>query len=229
MIIYQLKNGYRYNSDTLMLYDFLFKLKPKGKVLEVGAGSGVLGLLLARDLPNTQITMLDIQKQNIELCIKNSNENEIKCNIIEADYTNFKSDERFEFIVSNPPYYHDGVKKSQNEHLNISRYSSNLTLDKFIQNSSSHLKPHGSLVFCYDAKQLMYISHLLLESKFSMTKLSFIYPKKGKSAKIALIEAKKSSKSLCDVLESIYLSDEIGYSKEASLIFKRANLQSVDL
>ncbi|PSM51280.1 tRNA m6A37 methyltransferase [Campylobacter blaseri] len=229
MIIYQFKDGYRYNSDTIMLYHFTKDLKPKGKILEVGAGSGVLGLLLARDLKDSNVTLLDIQKENINLCIKNSKVNNIECEIIEADYKSFKSNERFDLIVSNPPYYHDGVRKSENEHLSISRYSSNLSLENLIKNSSSHLKSHGSLVFCYDAKQLMYISHLLLENKFSMTKLKFIYPKKGKSAKVVLAEAKKSSKSLCNVMESIYLSDDSGYSKEAYRIFKEANLESVDV
>ena len=50
MIIYQLKDGYRYNSDTIMLYNFIFDISPKGDILEVGAGCGVLGLLLKRDL-----------------------------------------------------------------------------------------------------------------------------------------------------------------------------------
>ena len=52
MIIYQLKDGYRYNSDTIMLYNFIFDISPKGNILEVGAGCGVLGLLLKRDLKN---------------------------------------------------------------------------------------------------------------------------------------------------------------------------------
>jgi len=46
MIITQPKNGYRYNSDTMFLYDFIREGGVRGEVLEVGCGSGVLGLLL---------------------------------------------------------------------------------------------------------------------------------------------------------------------------------------
>ncbi|CZE47829.1 tRNA1(Val) (adenine(37)-N6)-methyltransferase [Campylobacter geochelonis] len=229
MVISQFKDGYRYNSDTIMLYDFALSLKLSGEILEVGSGSGVLGLLLKRDLKNTLITMIDIQDENIALSIQNSRENSLSCDIIQADFSKFKSDKRFDHIISNPPFYHDGVRQSQNKHLQISRYASNLSLENLISNSSSHLKSHGSLVFCYDAKQLMYIAHLLKQSKFALTKLKFVYPKKGKSAKLALIEAKKSSRSLCEVLENIYLSDENGYAKEAHEIFKKANLTSKDV
>ncbi|MSN97011.1 methyltransferase [Campylobacter sp. FMV-PI01] len=226
MLIYQLKDGYRYNSDTIMLYDFALSLKPKGEILEVGAGSGVLGLLLKRDLKDINLTLMDIQEQNIILCKKNALENGLECKILHADFSNFKSSKRFDFIVSNPPFYHDGVIKSKNSHINISRYASNLSLEILISNSNSHLKPHGSIIFCYDAKQIMDVIYVLRKNKFCLTKLKFIHPKSKKSAKIALIEAKKSSKSLCEVLESFYLNDDFGYTKEADLIFKNLNLKS---
>ena len=39
MIITQPKNGYRYNSDTMFLYDFIREGGVRGEVLEVGCGS----------------------------------------------------------------------------------------------------------------------------------------------------------------------------------------------
>lgn len=229
MVIYQLKDGYRYNSDTIMLYNFALEINPKGEILEIGSGCGVLGLLLKRDLKNSNLTLMDIQEENIELCKLNSKKNLLNIDIIHDDFKDYKSDKRFDAIISNPPYYHDGVIKSENSHMSISRYSSNLSLQKLIQNSSTHLKSHGFLIFCYDAKQIMEISYLLVKNKFCMTRLKFIYPKVGKKAKVALIEAKKSSKSLCMVDEGFYLSDENGYTKEALKLFKKANLESKDI
>ncbi|NLY04255.1 MAG: methyltransferase [Campylobacter sp.] len=229
MTLYQLKDGYRYNSDTIMLYKFALELNLRGEILEVGAGCGVLGLLLKRDFSHLNLTLMDIQEENITLCRKNSVKNSLPCDIIHADFGNFKSEKRYNTIISNPPFYHDGVIKSENLHLSISRYSKYLNLRDLISNSSSHLKPCGSLVFCYDAKQLMDIAALLEKSKFRMTKIRFIHTKIGKSAKIVLIEAKKNSKSLCDVGESLYLSQGDGYSTEVREIFKKANLKSIDV
>ena len=62
MILAQLKSGYRYNSDTLVLYDFISSsLKNfSGRILDVGAGCGILGLLLKRDFKNSSLSFLDI-------------------------------------------------------------------------------------------------------------------------------------------------------------------------
>ena len=49
MVLYQPESGYCYNSDSLFLYDFVNKLNPKGDMLDVGAGCGIVGLLCARD------------------------------------------------------------------------------------------------------------------------------------------------------------------------------------
>lgn len=229
MILYQLKDGYRYNSDTLMLYKFAISLNLRGDILEVGTGCGVLGLLLKRDLKNANLTLMDIQKDNVALCQKNALVNEISCEILEGDFNSFKSSKRFDTIISNPPFYHDGVIKSENSHLSISRYSNNLSLKSLISNANSHLKPNGNLILCYDAKQLMDIVVLFDEFKLRITKLKFIYPKIGKNAKVVLLEAKKNSKSLCDIEMPFYLSDEFGYTKEASEIFKSVSLESRDI
>ena len=59
MKIYQLKDGYRYNSDSVFLYNFIREFGVFGDVLDVGAGSGVVGFLLKRDFANINLTSLD--------------------------------------------------------------------------------------------------------------------------------------------------------------------------
>lgn len=229
MRIFQLKEGYRYNSDSLFFYHFLSNLKINGEILEVGAGSGVIGLLLKRDFDEIELDLLDIQEKNIELMEKNRDENSLKCGVILADFSEFKSKKRYDFIISNPPFYHDGASKSENLHKNISRYSSNLELEDFIRNANSHLKPKGILAFCYDAKRVAEILYLLKLYKLNLTKIQFVYPKIGRSATLVMLEAKKSSKSLCDVLEPIFVFEGKNFSKKSSEIFKKAGLISIDL
>lgn len=42
----QLSDGYRYNSDSLLLADFVLEMGIKNQVLEVGSGCGIIGILL---------------------------------------------------------------------------------------------------------------------------------------------------------------------------------------
>ncbi|WP_170018976.1 methyltransferase [Campylobacter sp. RM16190] len=228
MRLMQPKKGYRYNSDTMMLYDFVSKTKPKGKVLDVGCGCGILGLLLKRDFASINIDLLDIQEPNINLAKQNADSNSIEANFITADFSNFKSDKRYDLIVSNPPFYHDGSKRSENEHIKISRYNEFLPLENLIKSSNSLLKPHGAFVFCYDAKQLSEILICLKKYKFTPSRLCFIHPKATIEANLVMIEAKKSSKALMKILPPVFVFENDKYSEVASEIFARANTLSED-
>ena len=43
MLLYQPQSGYCYNSDSIYLYDFISSFNPRGRMLDVGAGCGVVG------------------------------------------------------------------------------------------------------------------------------------------------------------------------------------------
>lgn len=226
MKLFQPKDGYRYNSDTIMLYNFITKLN--GEVLDVGCGCGILGLLLKRDFEKISLTMIDILKKNVEISIKNSNNNLLEANIINGNFCDMTESLKFDFIVSNPPFYHDGALKSENIHINFSRYSSNLSLENFLDKSYKLLKPKGTIFFCYDAKRIYEISFLLYKLKFTLNRMQFVHPKVTKKSKLVLIEARKNSKSLCEILPPIFVNCDNGYSDQAKEIFAKADLLSVD-
>lgn len=229
MRLKQPKIGYRYNCDTMMLYKFASEARLKGDVLDVGCGCGILGLLLKRDFKDIRLDMLDIQESNVNLARRNAEENELEAGFINADFTKFKSEKRYDFIVSNPPFYHDGVKKSDNEHMKISRYNEFLPLESLIKSANSLLKPNGAFIFCYDAKQLSEILICLKRYKFNPSKLRFIHHKVGVEANLVIIEAKKSSKALMKILSPVFVFEGDGYSQAAKEIFAKADTLSEDL
>lgn len=219
--LYQLQNGYRYNSDTLFLYDFIGS-KLKGDILDVGCGCGILGLLVARDR-KLNLKGIDINPLNVKISQHNAMINGIDAEFITGDFAEFVSESKFDFIISNPPFYHSGVTKSQNDHIASSRYADSLSLEKFLASSNRNLKPKGVLYFCYDAKQIGHILALLSRFKLNLTKLKFIYSKSGQNAKLALFEAKKSSRSMCEIAAPLIVFDGDEFSVEAREIFKKAN------
>ena len=230
MILAQLSSGYRYNSDTLVLYDFIRSNLQNfsGRVLDVGAGCGILGLLLKRDYKNASLNSLDILQINGEISKFNACQNGLDMEFINADFANFKDGEKFDLIVSNPPFYHDGAKESLNEHLRAARYSRSLDLRDFIAGANSLLAPRGTLIFCYDAKRTAEILTVLKEFKLTPTRLKAVHPRRNKEAKLILIEAKKSSKSLMKISPPIFTFEGESYSAEAGKIFARADAKSED-
>lgn len=221
--------GYRYNSDTMMLYDFISRMNLIGEALDVGCGCGILGLLLKRDFSKVGFDLLDIQESNISVAKENADINALDVNFITADFTEFKSEKRYDFVVSNPPFYHGGVKRSENEHIKISRYSDYLPLESLIKSANSILKPRGSFIFCYDAKQISEILIYLKKYKLTPATLRFVHSKATNEANLVMIEAKKSSKALSKILPPIFIYDGKEYSREASEIFAKADTLSEDL
>ena len=73
MFLYQPTSGYCYNSDSIFLYDFIGRLNPKGTLLDVGCGVGIISLLLSRDFDiethiiDKQKIMLDYAELNFRL------------------------------------------------------------------------------------------------------------------------------------------------------------------
>lgn len=220
--LYQLENGYRYNSDTLFLYDFISASKLRGDILDVGCGCGILGLLVARD-SSVILKGIDINPINVQISQYNASVNGITAEFITGDFSEFKSEIKFDFIISNPPFYHSNVIKSPNSHIAKSRYSNSLSLEQFLASCNRNLKPKGVLYFCYDAKQIRDILVLFDKFKLNLTKMKFVYPKINQNAKIVLIEAKKSSKSMCEILPPLVVFDGDEFSIETKEIFKKAN------
>ena len=72
--LYQTKKGYRFSIDSILLGHFASK-KAEGKVADLGTGSGVLPVILARHQKVESITGIEIQKELAALAEKNISHN----------------------------------------------------------------------------------------------------------------------------------------------------------
>ena len=225
MILYQPKNGYCYNSDTMFLYDFISRFNIKGKVLEVGGGCGVLGLLIKRDFPKIDLTIVEKQKIMIEFIKKNLKENDIEANIVEGNFLDIKANKEFDFIISNPPFY-KGTLKSENEIIKIARYEENLPMKEFFKKVNLVLKERGEFIFCYDAKRIDEII-LNMPKPLKIIDIRFMHPRIDKSATLVMIRAKRHAKSFVNIHPPLIGFEGDSYSKEAEKIYKKASTKSV--
>lgn len=232
MVLYQPNNGYCYNSDTHFLYNFivqnLYKFKNvHGEVLDIGSGSGILGLLVSREYEKLNLNQCEIQKSFQELSQINARCNKLDANIYKGSFLDLEFDKQFDMCVSNPPFYHSDVIKSENENLKIARYNDSLPLRAFIQKVSKVLKSNGKFFFCYDVKQLDEIIALLKEYKLNIESLQFVHPKKDKSATLVLVYARKNSKSLLNVLAPLAVFNKEDFTQEVMDIYKKSSTHSI--
>lgn len=99
----------RFETEELVDYtkkEIIKHFSGKASILDVGTGSGVIGITLKKELYDCNITMVDISDEALTLAKENAKE-------LDADVKIYKSDmltevinkyESFDVIISNPPY-----------------------------------------------------------------------------------------------------------------------------
>jgi len=227
MLLYQPESGYCYNSDSIFLYDFINRFKPKGRVLDVGAGCGIVGLLLARDHSGVLLEAVEKQPAFAEYALINARVNNIAYHLHHSDFLDFTPQLKYDFVISNPPFYPEGVQKSQNEMLYYARYNIHLPLDAFFKKVSQVLKPHSHFIFCYDASQLGEICVALERVKMRVVTLQFVHPNRAKGASLVMIHARNGSRSSMQILPPWIIYEGTQETKETQALFKKANTQSI--
>ncbi len=79
------------------------------------------------------------------------------------------------------------------------RYSHHLPIDKFIEKVKKILKPRGSFIFCYDAKQIDNILFHLIKNRINPEVLRFVHSKIDRNSKLVMIKARLGSKSMLEI------------------------------
>lgn len=77
---------------------------PVPRIVDIGTGSGAVAVALAHALPGTQITTIDISETALDLACQNAKRNNATVRFLHGDLLAPVAGERFEIVVSNPPY-----------------------------------------------------------------------------------------------------------------------------
>jgi release factor glutamine methyltransferase len=80
------------------------------RIVDVGTGSGVIAVALAKKLKNAQVTAIDLSTDALKVAQENAERNDAQVRFLEANLLAPVAGERFDFVVSNPPYVPDVEK-----------------------------------------------------------------------------------------------------------------------
>ena len=148
-------------------------------IIDLGTGSGVIGLTLEKKVSTKSVDLIDISKEALEVTHINCEKLSSKANIIESDM--FSSvEKKYDVIISNPPYIKteeeiESIVKENEPH--IALYAGPNGLDcyqKILENIKDHMKERCLIAFEIgytqkeDLKQL--ISKYLPTSKVEVKK-----------------------------------------------------------
>ena len=133
----------------------IFKNHESPKILELGTGSGIISIVLQKELSNPDITAVDISEEALNIAKMNAEKHEISdIRFVVSDWFSEIMNEKFDLIISNPPYV--DRSKLSNEELfgidmepEIALYSENdgrSDLEFIIKKSPDYLKDGGWLI-----------------------------------------------------------------------------------
>lgn len=121
-------------------------------LLEIGTGSGCISIALKKELPNINISAVDISSKALNVAINNALENNCKINFIESDL--FQNvDGKYDVIISNPPYISydekiEDIVKNNEPHLALYAENNGLYFyEKIISQSSKYLNKKNIIAF----------------------------------------------------------------------------------
>ena len=147
---------------------------PLDKMLDIGAGTGLLSLMLAQQ-KDCNIDAIEIDQNASEQAKENIESSDWKNNIkiINQSLQEFKANFEYDFIFSNPPFFEDDLLSDDNKK-NQAKHHSSLTLKKLMHFFSLHLKINGAGALLIPYHRLEYLKLLLNDFNFGITHLTLV-------------------------------------------------------
>jgi len=211
--IIQAKDGYRFSIDAVLLENFI-SAKRLHTGVELGAGSGIISILLASRLKGTKIISVEVQKPLAERARRNVSLNKLddRIEIVANDMRALKKmfpANTFDFVFSNPPFRKPKTGRlSKFEERAVARHEIEITLPDLIKTASYLLKHSGRFYLIYHPFRLAELVELLRKSKLEPKRMRFVHSKKGDEAKMVLIEAAKGSGTWLKIDPPLYLYEK---------------------
>lgn len=154
--------------NTLLYIDKIF-LDKNLKVIDLGTGSGCIGITLKLKNPSFDVTLLDISKEALEVAKQNASSLNAQVKLCQNDMLE-NLEEKYDIIISNPPY----IKENE-------------PIEEIVKNNEPHLALYAGI------DGLDYYRKILKEAKYRVKNRFLLAFEIGETQKDAIIELAKLS------------------------------------
>lgn len=228
-IVYHDKCAMKVGTDGVLLGAWA-DISSSKNILDIGTGTGLISFMLAQRLSyNCSIDAIDIEENAITQTNENINRNAISC--IKAHHSSLQdfvknASEKYDLIVSNPPYFTSSLQ-APNYERTLARHNDSLSLKELICLSNSLLTDDGkmSIVYPYQDKDVI-LAYAELCGLYS-TRLTYVKGEASKPYKRILVELSKKQQSLQES-ELIIEESRNNYTNEFKALVKDFYLKIPD-
>lgn len=222
--IWQHKHGYRFSIDAVLLALFARPHAQGARVLELGAGSGVVSMILAHKAPEValpkEIVAVELQNSLAGLAQKNIEENQKAAliKVVQEDLKRVPTPETgklFDLVVSNPPYFplDSSAEEVTSEERAIARREVNASVSDVLSCAARSLHAKGSLALVYPAPLLPRFFAALAATSLRLIAWQPVYSLPKQDATLALLLCKQptgKNPPPLSVMPPIFLSNNDG-------------------
>lgn len=202
--IIQNNDGFCFGIDSVILSDFAKNIKENSDVVDLGTGTGILGLLLCGKTKLRTITGIEIQEDVAKMAERSIKLNELEnrfkifnVNINSVFKENLLKKNKFDVVIMNPPYKELGSGiTNENKSKLIARHEITATLEDFVKTAAALLKDKGELYIVHKPERTVDIITKLRENKLEPKELKVVYSRKDTDASLILIKAVKGRKEI---------------------------------
>ena len=202
--------AYKHSIDPILLADFVTAQKGD-RVIDLGTGSGVIALTLAKRFKDIEIVGLELQESLVKIARENviARRSGLNIEIIKGDIRDVKSmfdAEYFDIVAGNPPYRkaNDGRINPDREKA-IARHEIKITLSEFLKAGRYLVKNLGSVNIIYHPYRLTELLSTMTENKITPKRIQFVHPKIDSKAEMVMVEGIKNGKSELMVMKPMIL------------------------
>ena len=194
------EKGLKITEDAILLSEFMKKyfsrkrknLKVGKSFLEIGAGQGIISLLLSELDIISKISAVEIQEEVFAALKKNIEINDLNGKIIPINKNIKNVNGEYDFIFSNPPYKKTSSgKMPENEMERISKYEILLTLEELILEIRRLLKNYGEFFVVVPNSRLNDVFQCIYENRLNVLSVKV---NKYKKVDLVVVHGKKGGK-----------------------------------
>jgi tRNA1Val (adenine37-N6)-methyltransferase len=219
--VIQPRKGYRFSVDSILLARFA-QIRKSDRVLELGAGTGVISMVIAALHHPRQIVAVEIQPELTAMMRRNAELNRIETiRSVTGDLRKLPvaeiARESFDVVIANPPYRASNTGRiSPNVARRIARSEASATLEDFVAATSRCARRGARAAFVFAADRTAELISTLCEHRLEPKRIRFVHSYNDAPATTILIEARKHGGVEAAILPPLVLFDAPGvYTSEA--------------
>lgn len=197
--VQMVRSIYNPTSDAVWLAAFIHTGAKIKTVLDVGVGSGGVALCLLSHFPDLEVTGIDISDEMLEVCETNAKLNNRNIRLMQEDILKWSTPERFDLVVTNPPYFW-GTPAKHNAHHNTD-------MQKWIKHAGARVTSNGYFCTIVDTNCADQVISSLHDKRFGEIQLLPLFGAKNTAERV-LIRARNGMRTGMTIHRGVSMNND---------------------